>query len=124
MTNLEYVKRHHNVTEHAWRQLRKLEKRIHSYDEEMCNGTIQQDDSEAWFRMYPDEYGCPCVYGRKLRTQPADLLREAIAIAARFKLMIHHQSDPRGCALYVYDPAELGCRPVDSCYSTFGTAVC
>jgi hypothetical protein len=125
MTSFEWLSRHHGLTRYAWQQLRRIEHRLHRIDEEMCNGTIQRDDNGGNYRHYvSDQWGSPTVPGRKLKTTPEDLGAEAARIAKRFNLAAYHQTDPRGCALYLVDPAELGDRDVDRCYSSIGTAVC
>lgn len=67
------------------------------------------------------------------------LLNKACQIAARAECpngtgaMVYHQGDPRGCALYLYNAAQLreynerdAQRPpieIDACYSSIGVAV-
>jgi hypothetical protein len=66
------------------------------------------------------------------------LIKRAEEIAKRYGLAVYHQGDPRGAALYVYDPADLAeyqkrhagtatpesYRPgIDACYDSIGHAM-
>lgn len=62
-------------------QLRSLSRQIHRLDEAYCNGDLT-----------------PRQEKRKAR-----LLQEAVEIAELLGLRIYHQSDPRGCSLYLID---------------------
>lgn len=48
---------------------------------------------------------------------------EFMAANAQDHVFAYHQSDPRGCALYLVTRAQLGSDSIDSCY-TRGLAVC
>lgn len=100
---------------------------LHAWAEHECNGAIQRDEHTGvpfWHST---------IDGRKLaiandREQSA--LRLAAKIAAAHGMLIYHQTDPRGCALYLYTAAELAqymlrssVDGIESCYNSVGTAV-
>ena len=131
MTNQEYLAKL-GVSRHTWYELRRICRQLHKLDEMACNGEIQCDDStDQWYRYQPDQYGTPTIKGNPLRTQPIDLVRFANIIAEKHGLKAFHQSDPRGCSLYLYNEEELAkCSRADkpgygiwAYYSTIGTAI-
>lgn len=85
---------------------------LHRWAERECNGEIQRDE----------ETGKPYVHstwdGRRLYPT-ADREKGALAraekIASKYDLKVYHQTDPRGCALYllragdVPEGADVGC---------------
>ena len=123
MTNQEWLSKHYGVSRHTWYELRRYCRQLHSLDEEACNGTIQCPDDALWYRYNSDQWGSPTVKGKVLKTQPLDILRAAQSLIDRYGLKVYHQSDPRGCSLYVYKPedvrGDISCR-----YSTEATAIC
>ena len=132
MTNQEFLARL-GVSRTTWYELRRICRRLHKLDEMACNGEIQCDDfTEQWYNYRPDEYGTPTIKASVLRTQPIDLVRLAADLVKRHGLSVYHQSDPRGCSLYVYKHEDLercsrGSEPgygISAYYSTIGTAIC
>jgi len=132
MTNQEFLARL-GVSRTTWYELRRICRRLHKLDEMACNGEIQDpNDTDTWYRYQPDEYGTPTIKGNVLRTQPIDLVRLAADLVKRHGLSVYHQSDPRGCSLYVYKQEDLercsrGSEPgygISAYYSTIGTAIC
>lgn len=131
MTNQEFLARL-GVTRYQWFELRKLCRQLHKLDEMACNGDIQCDDrTNQWYRFHSDKYGTPTIQGNVLRVQPIDLVRHADLIASKHGLRAYHQSDPRGCSLYLYSPADLekcsrGSDPgygISAYYNSIGTAI-
>lgn len=57
----------------------------------------------------------------------ARLMVRAMEIARAHGYEVYFQTDPRGCAVFLYQPAKLeglnGKTPIDECYSTIGRAV-
>lgn len=112
------------VTEDDARILRRAELTLHRWAEQECGDC---NDLASWAIEREDDSGRPfrCVYyhdGRSLRfpvpDREAGALRRVRAVCDRLGLVFYHQSDPRGCALYVAKPeAVKGCR-VDECYPT------
>jgi len=95
------------ITAEQARTLRRAQMTLHRWAEEMCNGTIQRDGEQGdgkpfrhYDRMFRD------TPERELRYPVAD--REAGALRRVAKackdagLFFYHQTDPRGCALYVH----------------------
>ena len=121
MTNQEWLQKHYGVSRHTWYELRRYCRQLHSLDEQACNGEIQFDeDRQTWYR-----YGTPTIKGSELRTTPEDILRAAEALIQRHGLKAFHQSDPRGCSLYVYKPEDVrGDEDIRCCYNTEATAIC
>ena len=101
MTNFEYLNKAHRLTGYSWRILRRCEHNLHRRAEDLCNCAESPINGEHWL----------------------GLARET---AARFGLKVYHQSDPRGCALYVYSEDEMrGSRyPIEQVYNTRATAIC
>ena len=96
-------------TDHS-RTLRRAQMTLHRWAEEMCNGTIQRegDDGEGKpFRVYPDPVLIrgKVYYRESVRPNIPDRERGALArvekVCKEAGLYYYHQTDPRGCALYV-----------------------
>ena len=115
MTNFEWVQKHYGMTRYRWAELRRLERALHKWSEDECNGRIQwheQDGEEEW------------------------CLKEAKRHAAACGLKVYYQGDPRGCQLYLYNQTDLNDRlerdevlrrpgmGIGACYNSVGTAVC
>ncbi len=90
------------LTEHA-ATLRRAQMTLHRWAEEICNGTIQRDGADGDgqpFRHYGNGTAGPF-----LTTRIPDRERGALARIAKIckasDLHFYHQTDPRGCALYV-----------------------
>lgn len=105
-----------------------IQKRLHKWAEDECNGAIQYDDAECTIprRYYSDRWGNCTVKGGIIPNQEAKLLKEAAELAAKCGGLIYHQTDPRGCALYFYRESDLAGRglPIDQCYSSVALACC
>ncbi len=63
-------------------KLSKISRRLHSIDERTCNGVSE-------------------ITEKSLNTQSKNLMIEANELAAILGVYAYHQSDPRGCALYL-----------------------
>jgi hypothetical protein len=105
-----------------------IERQLHRWHEAECNGEIQWDEEGSPPLPYaynPDRFGTPMIRSREpLPNLEQQLTAQAQAIAERRGLSVFIQTDPRGCALHLYRPADLDGRPIDECYSTRATAVC
>jgi hypothetical protein len=105
-----------------------IQRRLHKWAEDECNGAIQWDDEECTIprRYYPNCYGSFTSKGGIIPNQEAKLLKEATELAAKCGGLIYHQADPRGCALYFYRESDLAGRkfPIDQCYSSVALACC
>lgn len=94
------IKRANQINIYLIKPLKNIEKRLNRLDVQNCNGEISEDD-----------YIKRSIY----------LEDKANQILASFEandLMIYHQSDPRGCSLYIIDST------MDKTNYTNGVAVC
>lgn len=133
MTNLQYLQKHYSLTDHSWRVLRGCEKALHKWAEDECNGRIQWDDETGEPHLYrKDKFGDYTGKGQPTFNKEDHYLDLARKQAARYGLQIFHQTDPRGCALYVYTKEDLersrfGRDPkfgISAVYNTIATAIC
>lgn len=107
-----------------WATLKRCERTLHKWAEHLCNGVIQYDDNGNNPRLYHnDRYGSPTLAGRFIPDKSETAMETARKVAARHGLSVYHQSDPRGCALYAYNPADLKGRDIRSYYSSIGKPV-
>ncbi len=93
---------------------------LHRWAERECNGEIQRDE----------ETGKPYVYsaydGRKLYAtadREKGALDRAKKIATKYGLGLYHQTDPRGCALYLIRPGDVPAGADVDAYYSRGVAV-
>ena len=125
MSNRTRIRSRYGVTDYAWRKLRDCEKILHKWSEDECNGRIQWDDETGEPHLYRrDRWGDYTAKGRPTFNFEDYALDRARKTAQRFGLKIYHQSDPRGCALYVYRPEDLNGSSIESVYSTQALAIC
>ena len=125
MSNRTRIRSRYGVTDYAWRKLRDCEKILHKWCEDECNGRIQWDDETGEPHLYyKDKWGSYTGRGRPTFNFEDYALDRARKTAQRFGLKIYYQSDPRGCALYVYRPEDLNGSPIESVYPTQALAIC
>ena len=118
------TKTRHPFTSAEWTALKRCERTLHRWGEAECNGAIQYDDNGNNPRRYHnDRYGSPTVPGSIVPDKSESAMATARQIAAKHGLSVYNQTDPRGCALYVYNAADLKGRKIDECYSIMATAV-
>lgn len=107
--------------------LRRIEMTLSRWSEHECNGNIQRDgeDGDGKPRWYSVNDMTGTVYrGAIIPDRERGALRRLAAIMGGHpEYLAYHQTDPRGCALYVVSKADLGGLPIDSCYNR-GIAVC
>lgn len=100
-------------------------KTLHTWAEHECNGEIQRDEKTG----KPYWYYLATKYHASKRSDPipdreTGALKRASAIATAHGLTVYHQTDPRGCMLYLIRPGDVPeGQTVDACY-TNGIAVC
>jgi len=132
VTNRQYCLNKLGLSSYAWSELKKIATSLHKIDEDCCNGYIQYDGlTKKWHRYREDRYGTPTIVSSELRYTPDILLARAQEVLSRYGLKAFHQSDPRGCSLYVYrqedlDKCRLGSDPsfgIDAYYNAIGTAI-
>ena len=115
----------YGLTRYSWNVLRQCEKALHKWSEDECNGRIQWDDETGEPRLYrKDQWGSYTCKGPVTFNREDHYLDLARKQAARYGLQIYHQSDPRGCALYVYSQSDLNGSDIRSIYPTHAIAVC
>lgn len=69
-----------------------------------------------------DEVACERDLEPREASRRARLEQKAARLVAPFGLRIYRQRDPRGAALYVYDPALLRGRAIETCYDEVAVA--
>ena len=127
MTNFEYLQKHHSLTRYTWGVLRNCAKALHKWAEDECNGRIQWDDETGEPHLYrKDRWGDYTAKGQPTFNREDHYLDIARKQAARYGLHIYQQTDPRGCALYVYTKEDLerSKYPIEQCYNSVATAIC
>lgn len=113
----------HPFTAADWAALRKCERALHKWAEDECEGRIQYDGDGSARRYFNDRYGSHTIPGPVVPDKSESAMMAARKIAAKHGLSVYNQTDPRGCALYVYSAADLKGRNIDECYSTVARAV-
>ena len=91
------------TTEQA-RTLRRAEKTLHRWAEEECNGTIQREGDQGDgkpFRVWWQDILSGKIYKTPTADREAGALRRVAQVCKEAGLHFYHQTDPRGCALYV-----------------------
>ncbi len=94
------------------RTLRRAQMTLHSWSEEMCNGTIQREGPDGDgkpFRVWDGSIGLDSEtkrmkWGRNTHPTPdreAGALRRIEQVCKEAGLSWYYQRDPRGCALFV-----------------------
>ena len=94
------------------RTLRRAQLTLHRWSEEMCNGTIQREGPDGDgkpFRVWDGSIGQDLEtkrmkWGRITSPTPdreAGALRRIEQVCKEAGLHFYHQTDPRGCALFV-----------------------
>lgn len=104
--------------------LRRAERTLQRWGEEECGNS---NDCCSWCITRDEEAGKPYReihpnQGKSRREPVADreagALKRVAAVCSRLGLHFYHQSDPRGCALYI------SCEPMDGSNYNRGIAVC
>jgi hypothetical protein len=114
----------HPFTTAEWSALKRCERILHRWAENECNGAIQYDDDGNNPRRYgQDRYGSFTIAGPVIPDKSETAMEQARRIAAKHGLSVYNQTDPRGCALYVFSAADLNGRRIDECYSSLARAV-
>lgn len=108
-----------------WIHLKQCARILHKWYEDECNGAIQWEgeNEDIPRRYFLDRYGSYTVPGSIIRNAAKSYQESARAIAGRHGLSVYNQTDPRGCALYVYSAADLRGRDINECYSMLAQPV-
>jgi hypothetical protein len=117
------------ISREDFAQLLRIEKTLRRWAERECNEDIEYDEASGKTFVTWHTYGSGTAIKHRIANRERGALKRLGAIMARYpKLAAYHQSDPRGCALYVYERSALydngPKRDIDSCYSSVGVAVC
>ena len=106
--------------------LLRIERTLHRWAERECNGEVEvDDDGRAWHSWHDDLHTGPTVHRVRIPNRERGALKRLSAIMARYPALgAYHQSDPRGCSLYVFRKADMEGKDVDAYYSSRAVAVC
>ena len=123
----------------ATSNLLKIERTLSRWSEKQCNGDIERDETTGkpsgvftTIRCERVSYKIADLEAGALRRlkEITDARNAASAEECRDSgkgredtVLFYHQTDPRGCALYLIRSSALGANNLDSCYSS-GLAVC
>lgn len=108
----------------------RAERVLHTWAEQECG---DGNDHASWCIERDEQTGIPyrVVYphnGPSRRTRTPDREKGALtrvkAIAERYGLGFYHQTDPRGCALYLLRPGDVPEGQDPSAYYSRGVGVC
>ncbi len=116
----------HKLPKQTLKRLVAIERHLHKWAEDECNGVIQwSENGEIPYGYKQDAYGIYSVTS-KLVDRKSKWLAEADKLAAECGGKIYHQGDPRGCALYFYRESDLdkSSLPIGQIYNTHATALC
>ncbi len=108
-------------TPEEWKALLRCESTLHRWAE-MCWSHDVEDDGDKVFVRFITPRG-DLTEPQRIPNRRRGALLRASEIAHRHDLKIYEQQDPRGCALYVYDPKKLGDSDIDFVYSLVGLAI-
>ena len=122
--------------------LRRIEMTLHRWAEHECNGNIQRDEITGKpFNVWHGDRRSRCRYAiadreagalrrlaaiidaRNARTYGSANVPDAFGALAPSYVFAYHQTDPRGCMLYLITREQLGPEAIDSVYNR-GMAVC
>lgn len=105
--------------------LLRIERQLHRWAEAQCNGDVTRDEETGQcYRQYGHGTKGPFLTVKTRDLEASALRRLASLMASHPTLSWYHQTDPRGCALYVLRPGDVppGSSP-SSCYHR-GLAIC
>lgn len=106
-------------------KLRRISRALHNLSERECNGEgwgPGKVDNGRWWPQWTDADEARAEKRReKLMASVQALCNEAST--SEVLLDAYNQTDPRGCALYVYDCGLLNGSPIEQVYSGIGVAV-
>lgn len=111
--------------------LARIERTLHRWSELECgdgDSHIERDEQTGIPYRYREcrflASGDPRCRTRVPDRERGALRRLSAILAGHPGLVFYHQTDPRGCALYIIPADSIGDRDLDSCYSSLGVAVC
>jgi hypothetical protein len=100
---------------------------LHRWAEDECNGTIERDKpTNRWVLGRPRRFA-ETSRGERLDLgfvpdRAAGAMRRAVRVLCNHRLLsIYWQTDPRGCQVYIYSPADVPMgTDISSCYTSIG----
>lgn len=105
--------------------LRRIEMTLSKWGEHECNGVIQRegdqgDGKPSWYSPHTGERIGPAP------DRERGALKRLKEIMTQYpELVAYHQTDPRGCALYIARKVDIReGQQIDQIYSSVGVAVC
>lgn len=101
--------------------LRRAQLNLRTWGERECNGQIQRDESTGKPYWYNTNTGHRLSIARD--TEHGALQRISAVMANHPALTYYHQTDPRGCALYILKRSQIEGHDIDSIYNR-GFGVC
>lgn len=107
------------ITPHTAGILRRASMTLSRWAEEECNGAIQRDEPSGHPRRYRELPDGSHRRGSIIPDREQGALKRVAALCKALKLYFYHQTDPRGCALYVSAAPLCGNN-----YSAIGIAIC
>lgn len=121
--------RRYNISPDVFETLCQCEHMLSTWHERECNGEIERDEpSDRWPLGRPSRWienhngeRIPCGYVPDRAM--AAMRRAKHALAGASDVALYWQTDPRGCAIYLYQPSECLARggEITACYSNIGT---
>lgn len=107
-------------------KLRRIQMTLHNWSEMECGsdrGCIERDEATGKpFRVYTTQTGSDGRYPTPDREFGA-LKRLKAIMSAHPELISYHQTDPRGCALFILRKADVNASNIEQVYNR-GVAVC
>ena len=113
----------HPFTTADWSALKRCERTLHAWAELCCNHDIDERDDGTVIARFCSPVSGMISSPQRIPNKRAGAFKRAQRIAAKHGLSAYEQTDPRGCALYVYHPADLNGRDIDQYYNMMATAV-
>jgi len=104
--------------------LLRCERTLSRWAEAECNGEIQRDEETGKPVRYSGAQTGKLFSLGLTPDREAAALKRATALAALHGLTIYHQSDPRGCTLYLIRPGDIPEGKDVDAYYTNGVAIC
>ena len=85
------------------RILRRAEKTLHRWGEMKCNAEVYEENGATWRRLPGFRVGGRWVEPKaeKIPNREKGTLQRVADVCQHYGLFFYHQTDPRGCALYV-----------------------
>lgn len=104
--------------------LLRIEKTLGRWAERECNGELDRDEKDnKTYRVYYSQIGDARRY-RVADKETGALKRLRRIMSSYPTLQWYHQTDPRGCALYIIRPGDVPAGADMGSYYSRGIAVC